>query len=78
MRGQNNARIFQHFNSDNGLTQYAVASIIQDNDGYIWIANNDGVIRFDGHTCKKVQDSTKDSKSFARKVNENCSFYLYL
>jgi len=71
MKGQNNSRVFQHFNSENGLTQFSVASVIQDKDGYIWIANIDGLNRFDGHSCKAVKDSTKGAKSKSTLHAEN-------
>jgi len=34
--------------TDNGLPQNTVNKIIQDRDGYIWLATNDGLVRFDG------------------------------
>ncbi len=34
--------------TDNGLPQNSVNKIIQTRDGYIWLATNDGLVRFDG------------------------------
>jgi len=34
--------------TDNGLPQNTVNRIIQTSDGYIWLATNDGLVRFDG------------------------------
>ena len=34
--------------TDNGLPQNTVNKIVQTRDGYIWLATNDGLVRFDG------------------------------
>jgi signal transduction histidine kinase/ligand-binding sensor domain-containing protein/DNA-binding response OmpR family regulator len=34
--------------TDNGLPQNTVNKIVQTGDGYIWLATNDGLVRFDG------------------------------
>jgi ligand-binding sensor domain-containing protein/signal transduction histidine kinase len=40
--------IHESYNTDNGLPQSSVSSIIQSRDGYIWFATQEGVVRFDG------------------------------
>jgi signal transduction histidine kinase len=37
-----------HFNSDNGLPQNSIKSIAADSYGFIWLATEDGLVRFDG------------------------------
>ncbi|WP_159469800.1 ATP-binding protein [Dyadobacter sp. 3J3] len=37
-----------HYNGDNGLPQNSVKSIAADADGFIWLATEDGLVRFDG------------------------------
>ena len=39
---------FQSWTIDNGLPQNTVRSIVQTQDGYLWLATNDGLSRFDG------------------------------
>ena len=39
---------FTFWTTDNGLPQNSVNQIVQTNDGYIWLATNDGLARFDG------------------------------
>jgi ligand-binding sensor domain-containing protein len=39
---------FKHFSMVNGLASNTVSSIIQDKDGYIWMATVNGLQRFDG------------------------------
>ncbi|QEC51489.1 signal transduction histidine kinase [Anseongella ginsenosidimutans] len=38
----------QHFTSENGLPQNSVKSIAQDANGFIWMATEGGLVRFDG------------------------------
>lgn len=48
---QENARHFtvEHYTNDNGLPQNSVGSIAQDTKGFVWVATQDGLARFDGH-----------------------------
>ncbi|WP_353718112.1 two-component regulator propeller domain-containing protein [Dyadobacter sp. 676] len=38
-----------HFTDDNGLPQNSVRSLAADVDGFVWIATENGLARFDGH-----------------------------
>lgn len=40
---------FDHYVSEDGLSQVSVYSIFQDSQGFIWIGTEDGLNRFDGH-----------------------------
>ncbi len=37
-----------HWTADNGLPQNSVRGIVQTQDGYLWLATFDGLVRFDG------------------------------
>jgi signal transduction histidine kinase/ligand-binding sensor domain-containing protein len=39
---------FDHWTTDNGLPHNSVHGIVQTQDGYLWIATYDGLVRFDG------------------------------
>src|SRR6267142_2803778 len=39
---------FDTWNTDNGLPQNSVLSILQSQEGYLWLATSDGLVRFDG------------------------------
>lgn len=39
----------RHFNDENGLPQNSVKSIVPGASGFIWLATENGVVRFDGH-----------------------------
>ena len=40
--------IHESWNSDNGLPQNSVTSMLQSRDGYMWFATQEGVVRYDG------------------------------
>ena len=58
---QTNTVFFQHFTSDQGLTQNGISCINQDEDGYLWFGTYNGINKFDGHTCKTISTFTRDS-----------------
>ena len=43
----------RHFTSENGLPQNSVKSIARDNYGFIWLATESGMVRFDGNSFKQ-------------------------
>lgn len=43
----------RHLGVERGLSNNHVVSITQDKNGFIWIATDEGLNRFDGHTFKK-------------------------
>ena len=59
---------FRNYTTDNGLASPEIHDIIQDNKGYIWIATDNGVSRFDGYQFKNY--SAKEG------LNNNVVFHL--
>lgn len=49
--GQTRIR-FQNYTISNGLSQSSVNALLQDDKGFIWIATQDGLNRFDGYSFK--------------------------
>lgn len=56
---------FDVFNTDNGLPQNSVYSVLQTRDGYLWATTLDGLVRYDGAQFKIF------SKATARGINSN-------
>ena len=47
----------QSWQSDTGLPQNTVHAIVQSNDGYIWMATEGGLVRFDGQDLRTFDTS---------------------
>ncbi|NND32735.1 MAG: hypothetical protein HKN76_09105, partial [Saprospiraceae bacterium] len=54
---------FQHFSTADGLVSNQVNSIVQDQDGYLWIGTTDGLQRYDGirHYTFRYQPGAKNA-----------------
>ena len=42
----------QHFTDENGLPQNSINDLLFDNDGFLWLASQVGLIRFTGSSFK--------------------------
>jgi ligand-binding sensor domain-containing protein len=58
---------FTHYIEPSGLLSYQVRSIVQDEEGYIWIAVNDGLQRYDGIRYKNFRYSNGAAGSMPSK-----------
>ena len=54
---------FKHLSISDGLSQVCVNKIIQDNEGFIWIATHDGLNRYDGYTFKVYKPDANNKHS---------------
>src|SRR5215213_3968225 len=59
---------FQILSTEQGLTSNAVRSICQDKFGYMWMATDNGLNRYDGHNIKQYFNNNTDSFSIPRNV----------
>jgi len=66
---------FRHLTIDDGLTQNAVYSILQDSRGFMWFATKDGLNRYDGRNFEVYRhnpiDSTTISDAFVMQLHED-------
>ncbi|RLD78556.1 MAG: hypothetical protein DRJ10_10130, partial [Bacteroidetes bacterium] len=53
---------FIHYTIDQGLSQASINDLILDKSGYLWIATQDGLNRFDGSSFLVYQHSNKENK----------------
>lgn len=56
---QNNIR-FDRFSIENGLSQSSVTGIVQDNLGFVWIATQDGLNRYNGYDFLVFKSNPED------------------
>ncbi len=63
----------QHYTTESGLPQSYVSKIIQDEQGFIWVATLDGLARFDGHRFLKFNIDEED-----RKLSTSLIYDIYL
>ncbi|WP_109744131.1 hybrid sensor histidine kinase/response regulator transcription factor [Arcicella aurantiaca] len=54
-----------HFGTQNGLSFGKVNSIVQDKNGFIWVATDDGLNRFDGISFKTFKFDEENNQSLA-------------
>lgn len=62
----------QRINMEQGLSQSVVSDIIQDREGYVWLATEDGLNRFDGYDFKVFRHDYLDEGS----IHENWTIKL--
>ena len=56
--GQDYLFNLRHLTVEDGILGRRITAIVQDNDGFIWIATNEGLNRFDGYTFEHFTKST--------------------
>lgn len=59
---------FKKYNIENGLVQEIIRGVIQDNQGFIWIATEEGLNRFDGFEFKQFRHDTNNPNSISSDV----------
>ncbi|MCL4705523.1 sigma 54-interacting transcriptional regulator [bacterium] len=56
---------FEQVSVEQGLSNYAVAKIAQDQQGFLWIATEDGLNKYDGYAFTVYKPDPADSNSLA-------------
>jgi PAS domain S-box-containing protein len=59
---------FKHLTISDGLSQVCVNSIIQDKEGFIWIATHDGLNKYDGYAFKVYKPDAKNRHSIFNNI----------
>ncbi len=54
---------FNHLTRENGLPSNTIMKVIQDFQGYVWIATTNGLVRYDGHDMKIFRSVPGDKNS---------------
>ncbi|MDG4717028.1 hybrid sensor histidine kinase/response regulator transcription factor [Winogradskyella marincola] len=58
----------RHLSVDDGLPQSFVSDIIEDDDGFVWIATRNGLARFDGHELKTINHVPGEDNSITSNI----------
>ena len=61
----------QHFGVEEGLPQSFISGIMQDEDGFIWLATSDGFCRYDGRGFKTIRYRPNDPAGLAANTIAN-------
>jgi ligand-binding sensor domain-containing protein len=67
---QSAGHIFEHLTTDYGLSSNKVEAVLQDNDGFYWIATQNGLNRFDGTNNRVYSHHPEDSTTLS---HNNCT-----
>ncbi|MDX9941956.1 MAG: two-component regulator propeller domain-containing protein [Bacteroidales bacterium] len=71
--GEAETLYFRHFTKEDGLPSDVVRWVTQDASGYIWIATDNGLARFDGHAMKVFRHNPDNPGSLL----ENLVYCVY-
>lgn len=66
--GQYQSLRFDKLNAEDGLTQNTITGIVQDQKGFVWIATQDGLNRYDGFVIKRFMHSPTDSNTISHNI----------
>ena len=64
---------FTHLSLEEGLSQASVYAVLQDRKGFLWIATQDGLNRYDGYSFEVYQQDDRDPGS----LRSNTVFALF-
>ncbi len=56
---------FEHLTMRDGLSQSTVMSILQDSQGYLWLATESGLDRYDGYSIHEYRRKRGDEHALA-------------
>ncbi|MDN3583854.1 hybrid sensor histidine kinase/response regulator transcription factor [Mucilaginibacter flavus] len=82
LHAQNEPYKFSHLDITNGLSDNHVNNIFKDEKGFIWVATNSGLNRYDGYKFKVFKHDVKDPNSltenFISNINEGPGKKLWI
>lgn len=55
----------KHYSVKDGMSQNTVQGVLQDNEGYIWMATWNGLEKFDGYSFKTIRHILQTRSSFS-------------
>lgn len=71
--GQNNQLKFEILTTEDGLSSNVIYNVHQDSKGYLWIATNEGINRYDGYEFKAYRHIPGNTAT----IPENQVYFVY-
>lgn len=72
----------QYWNTEDGLSNNTISQVLQDRNGYIWIATQYGLNRFDGYAFEQLRYRPNDreglSANWVRSISQDSSGKIWL
>ena len=59
---------FKNITTEHGLSSERIGASVQDNDGFIWFATNDGLCKYDGYRIDVFKNIENDSTSISGNI----------
>src|SRR6188474_214345 len=79
---QNTRLKFEHLQTDAGLSQSNVISILQDSRGFMWFGTRDGLNKYDGYKFTVYKNDPQNphslSNNFVRAITESKNGDLWI
>lgn len=73
---------FTHLTTDDGLSQNSIYAVLQDRQGFMWFATQDGLNRYDGNTFVVHKNNPSDpetiSSNYVQDLIEDDNGYLWI
>src|SRR5688572_20248101 len=69
---------YKHYTVKDGLVSSTIYNAVQDKTGFIWLASNQGVSRYDGHTFKNFtkEDGLPDNEIIKLYVDKHNNIWF--
>ncbi len=64
-RAEQPPMVFTHLKTEDGLSQASVNDILQDSQGFIWLATENGLNRYDGHEVRRYYRERSNADGLA-------------
>jgi ligand-binding sensor domain-containing protein/nitrate/nitrite-specific signal transduction histidine kinase len=73
---------FAHLSLEEGLSQSVVTAVLQDSQGFVWVATQDGLNRYDGIEFvtyrHDIADPSSISDNYVQALHEDASGYIWV
>ena len=66
LRAQSKQLAVERFSAEDGLPNTIIFDIVQDQQGYIWLATQDGLVRYDGYRFFNYRNIPGDSTTLTQ------------